>query len=174
MILVTLIGIKIQTYSYNGNYIITNIIDPDQLDSLNKIIKGTKTPVPSFNTSLPTNFRVGLTYKLFTKAISDSEKNKTLEVASFSLEYIQGFSDKFGSTKEPILGIGGEFNIGNVFSPRAGFGVGGREKFVVSLGIGIDNGPVMIDIGTYNVSSIFNPKGTSKLSGGLSIKFKVN
>lgn len=39
------------TYFYNGNYIITNITDPDQVDSLNKIIKGTKTPVPSFNTS---------------------------------------------------------------------------------------------------------------------------
>ncbi len=75
---------------------------------------------------------VGLTYKLFPKAISDSAKNKTLETASFSVEYIQGFSDKFGSTKQPALGIGSEVNIGNIFSPRVGIGFGGREKFVMS------------------------------------------
>ena len=162
------------TYFYNGNYLVTDITDSDQLDSLNKIIKGTKSPVPSFNTSLPTNLRIGLTYKLFQKPIKDSAKNKTLETASFSLEYIQGFSNKFGSTNQPTLGIGSEVNLGNIFSPRVGFGLGGREKFVVSLGIGIDTGPVLIDVGTYNISSIFNPKGTSKISGGLSIKFKIN
>ncbi|MEO6696049.1 MAG: DUF5723 family protein [Ignavibacteria bacterium] len=162
------------SYFYNGNYIVTDITDPDQLDSLDKIIKGTKTLLRNFNTALPANLRIGLTYKLFPGKVKNPSKANSLETANFSLEYIQGFSDKFGSTKDPVVGIGSEVNLGNIFSPRIGFGFGGREKFVMGLGIGINTVPVIIDLGTYNVSSIFNPKGTGKISGGLSIKFKIN
>ena len=101
-------------------------------------------------------------------------KNKTLETATISIEYIQGLSNNFSESTASILGIGGEYNISDVFSPRMGFSIGGNQGFVFSLGLGVEAGPVMIDLGTYNVSGIYNPNSTSKLSGAFSIKFKIN
>lgn len=161
-------------YFYNGNYVITDITDQKQIDSLNNIIKGTKTAIPSFTTGLPLNIRAGLSYKIFSKAKADSLNLPGLEMVNLSLEYIQGLTDKFGASKTPAVGFGAEYNITKVFSTRLGLVVGGREKFIAGFGLGIDTGPVIIDLGTYNVESLINPKGTSKIAGGLSIKFKVN
>lgn len=161
-------------YNYNGNYIVTDITDPAQLDSLNKIVKGTKVNVPAFTTSLPLNLRIGLTYKIFSKPVAEVFKNNDNETASLSFEYIQGFNDNFGSSKKPSVGIGGEYNVTNVLSPRIGLILGGNEKFALNFGLGIDTGPVIIDLGTYNFTSVFNRKKATKVSAGLSIKFKVN
>ncbi len=161
-------------YQYNGNYIVTDITDPAQLDSLNKIVKGTKVSVPSFTTSLPLNLRLGLTYKIFSRPVSEVLKDNDNETANLSFEYIQGFSNDFGSSKKPSIGIGGEYNVTNVLSPRIGLILGGNEKFALNFGFGIDTGPVIIDLGTYNFTSVFNRKNATKVSGGLSIKFKVN
>jgi len=161
-------------YFYNGNFLLTDITNKEQRDSLNEIIKNTKTVVPSFTTALPANIRLGLSYKIFPVKNEIALKNKTLETATISIEYIQGLSNNFSETTASILGIGGEYNISDVFSPRTGFSFGGSQGFVFSLGLGVEAGPVMIDVGTYNLSGIFNPNSTSKLSGAFSIKFKIN
>lgn len=160
-------------YYYNGNYIVTDITNQQQLDSLNNIIKGTQTSVPSFVTSLQTNLRLGVTYKMFKNKITGKEDKKNSEMFSISGEYIQSFTDNLSSTTKPVFGFGGEYNVGDIFYPRIGIAAGGLEKFVASFGFGLETGPVIIDLSTYNISSIFNLKGTSKLSGGLSIKFKI-
>lgn len=161
-------------YVYNGNYIVTDITDPAQLDSLNKIVKGTKVNVPDFNTTLPLNLRLGITYKIFSKPVKEVLKNNDLELANISLEYLQGFYDDLGFSKKPAVGLGAEINATNVISPRIGLVLGGTEEFAVNFGLGIDTGPVLIDLGTYNFSSLFSPKSSTKFSGGLSIKYKVN
>lgn len=158
-------------YYYNGNYIITDISDQDQIDSLKDQIKGTKTPTGAFTTGLPTALRLGISYKLFSGNKKDSLNPET---AIFAVDYVQGFNENLGGTAKPIIGFGGEYNVSKVLAPRAGFAFGGREKFALSLGLGIYAGPVIIDIGTHNITTIFNPKGTPKYSAGLNIKFKVN
>ena len=95
------------------------------------------------------------------------------ELVSISGEYVQSFTENLSSTTKPVFGFGGEFNVGNIFYPRIGLAAGGLEKFVASFGFGLELDPVIIDFGTYNISSIFSLKSTSKLSGGLSIKFKI-
>lgn len=159
------------TYFYDGTYVVTNITDKNQVDSLRDIIKGTKTPTGEFSTGLPTALRFGFSYNLFDKNKNDSLKE---EIASISVDYYQGFNNNLGGTTKPIVGIGGEYNATKALSPRAGFAFGGFEKFVMSVGLGIYAGPVIIDLGTYNISSIFSPRGTSKLSAGMNIKFKIN
>ncbi|MEO8211363.1 MAG: DUF5723 family protein, partial [bacterium] len=149
-------------YFYNGNYVITNITEKSQIDSLKDQIKGTKTPTADFTTGLPTTLRFGISYRLF------SGKNKkdslNLETVNLTMDYVQGFNNNLGGTTKPIIGIGAEYNVTKVLSSRAGFAFGGREKFVMSIGLGIDTGPVIIDIGTYNIASLFTPKSTSKYS----------
>ncbi|MBK9333354.1 MAG: hypothetical protein IPM96_13330 [Ignavibacteria bacterium] len=158
-------------YFNDGNFILTDITNKEQVDSLIDKIKLTKTPVPEFRTSLPTTVRFGATYRIYSPG---NKKLTGLEIASVSFDYIQGITDKLGGTTKPRFGLGAEFNAGNVVSPRAGVSFGGDENTLVSLGLGIDTGPVIIDLGTNNITSIFNPKGTSNLSAGFNIKYKIN
>ena len=158
-------------YYYDGTYVITDITQKDQRDSLKDIIKGTKTPTSDFTTGLPAVLRVGASFQLFKNAKRDSA---TLEEATITMDYVQGFSKNFGATTNPTVGLGIEYNLSKVVSPRIGFAAGGREDFVMSIGLGIDTGPVLIDIGTYNIATIFTPKATTRYSAGLDISFKVN
>lgn len=157
-------------YFYDGNFAVTDITNKAQLDSLRDKIKGTKTPIAEFSEGLPTILRAGVSFKLYRDKKIDS---LNLELATFSIDYIQGLNENLGSSKKPIVGIGAEVNVTKVFAPRIGVAIGGPEEFVTSFGLGIDVGAVLFDLGTYNISSIFKPKGTSKLSAGLSIKFKI-
>jgi len=158
-------------YFYDGNFVITDITNKQQIDSVRERIKGTKTPIPSFTVGLPAALRVGAAYKLYDKPRRDTLQ---LERATFTFDFVQGLTDNLGATKKSVFGVGAEVNIGNVVSPRIGFAFGGEEDFLFSFGLGIDTGPVIIDLGTYNVESAASPKNTSKFSAGLSMKFKVN
>ncbi len=159
------------TYYNDGSYIITDITSKEQTDSLKDIIKSTKTPVPSFTTGLPPVLRLGASYKITDRVRGkDSLKN---EKATIAVDYIQGLSENLGGSTVPLVGIGGEFNVSKVISPRAGFTFGGLQKFAFSIGLGINAGPVIIDIGTNNISSIFTPNSTSKFSAGFGIKYRV-
>jgi hypothetical protein len=150
------------SYFYDGNYAITDITNKQQIDSLRDRIKGTKTPISSFSVGLPTTLRAGITFKLYDNVKKDSLK---LERATFSIDYIQGLNENLGASKKPIVGIGVEVNATKVLSPRAGVAIGGPEEFVANLGLGIDTGPVLIDLGTYNISSIFNPEELQSFRG---------
>ncbi len=158
------------SYYNDGSFIITDITEKSQIDSLKDIIKGTKTPVPDFTTALSPTFRLGVSYKII-----DRLKNETLnnERATIAVDYVQGLSEDLGGTTKPIIGIGGEYNVSKVLSPRIGFAFGGLQEFAMGIGLGINAGPVIIDLGTYNIASIFEPRATSKFSMGLGIKFKV-
>ena len=157
-------------YFYDGNFAITDITDPAQRDSLKNYLKETKTPVSSFTTSLPTQVRFGGVLRIL-KGAHGSKDN--YEMANISLDYVQGFSENLGGSKKPVVGIGFEYNIGRIVSPRAGFVIGGDADFLATLGLGIDTGPVIIDIGTGNIASIFTPKSTTKPSFGMAMKFRI-
>ncbi|MDQ3193899.1 MAG: DUF5723 family protein, partial [Bacteroidota bacterium] len=158
-------------YFYDGSFLVTDITNKAQIDSLKDKIKGTKTEVNGFSTGLPTTLRLGVSYKFISSAAKNSLKK---EIATIAADYVQGINEDLGGSKKPVAGIGGEYNINDVVSPRIGFGFGGLQDFAVSLGLGINAGPVIFDIGTYNVESIFKSKSTTKLSAGVNIKFKVN
>jgi hypothetical protein len=157
-------------YFYDGNFVVTDITDPDQRDSLKNYLKETKTTVPSFTTSLPTQIRLGGTLRILSGPHNSKDN---FEIASISLDYIQGFSENLGGSTKPLVGLGFEYNIGKVVSPRAGFVFGGEVDFLATLGLGIDTGPVIIDIGTGNIASIFSPQSTTKLSVGFGLKFRI-
>jgi hypothetical protein len=158
------------SYYNDGSFIITDITEQSQIDSLKDIIKGTKTPVPDFTTSLSPTLRLGASYKIINRNKNDSLRN---ELATIAIDYVQGLNDDLGGTTKPIIGIGGEYNASKVLSPRLGFAFGGLQNFAMSIGLGINAGPVIIDLGTYNIASIFEPRGTTKFSMGIGIKFKV-
>lgn len=163
------------TYYYDGSFIITDITKKEQLDTLQKIIDGTKTPTGSFSRMLPTTIRLGAQYKYYSdKKVRDGKAHsEDMELMSFSLDYIQGLTENYGGTTNPIVAFGYEFNPVNALSGRLGIMAGGREKFEVSFGIGINAGAFSMDLGTFNILSVFAPRSTKNFSGGLNIKFRI-
>ncbi len=157
----------------DGNYFITNLYNREQLDSLETIIEGKRT-YEEFTTMLPTHARLGFTYRLCLHKVGDNRPvDDRLEFMNFSLEYIQGFTNKSGGTTKPILATGVELVIGKVFCPRLGVTVGGREKLIFSGGLGIDTGPVVFDIATSHVQSVVYPKSSGGFSAAASIKIRI-
>jgi len=115
--------------------------------------------------------RLGASYKIIDRVRGKDSLNT--ETATIAVDYVQGLSENLGGSTIPLVGIGGEYNVSKVISPRAGFTFGGLQKFSFSIGLGINAGPVIIDIGTNNISSIFTPNSTTKFSAGFGIKYKV-
>ncbi|MBS1551333.1 MAG: hypothetical protein JST15_04595 [Bacteroidetes bacterium] len=161
-------------YIYDGNFAVTDITSQGQLDSLRDRIKGTKTRAGEFTTVLPTTIRLGVMYKLFGGLNGDSALSPNdLEIANFSAELIQGLNNNFGSSTNPVLALGAELNILNFITPRAGITIGGRDKFTVGFGIGMDLGSLDLDIGTNNITGLMNLKTASRMSAGICLKIKI-
>lgn len=161
-------------YLYDGGFILTDITKEGQIDSLEALLNSKRTST-NFISYLPTTIRIGFNYKL---CLENSKKKRQLdaerlELINFSVEYIQGLIKRGGGTTTPILAVGAEVNVNKKFSPRIGATFGGREKFTLSAGLGIDTGPVIIDIGTFNIQSIYQPTKSAKVSAGISVRFRV-
>jgi len=162
-------------YRYNGSFVITDITQKAQLDSLTNLVKGTKTKIPSFNSYLPLTLRFGASYKIFRRMSQENEAENPIpgkEFINLSLDYIQGLNEVPGTTLKPIVAFGAEFYFLNFLIPRIGVIAGGYERFTVSAGFGFKTKLLDIDIGTHNIFTAFSPYDSRKISGGISIKWK--
>lgn len=162
-------------FHYDGDFFITDVTNQAQYDTLENILVSNRNR-ENFVTWLPTTVRFGFNYRLCLHKKGESrERNKDkLEFIGISMEYIQGLTNTYGCTTTPMFAMGTEINIGKVFSTRLGLTAGGREKFTISAGLGVDTGPVIIDVGTYNIQSLYHPKSSAKMSFGASIKYRIN
>lgn len=162
-------------YYYDGSFLITDITKKEQVDSLRDKINGTRSPIDGFSRMLPTTVRIGAHYKYYAnKSMREGKVHSNdMELMSFALDYIQGFTENYGGTTTPIVALGYEINPINELSGRFGIVAGGREKIELSFGLGINTGPFSFDFGTYNILSIFAPKKTKNFSLGLNMNFKI-
>lgn len=161
---------NVRKYIYSGQFVITDLSRQEQLDTLRQLINGTKSVDDPFTNGLPTTLRVGMTYKFFKQfGIAKNES----EIARVSFDYIQGLNKKVaGNTTIPIIALGGEFAVTSFLYPRLGMVIGGDEKYTLSAGIGLVTKNVLIDIGTHNIITLFKIHESSKISGGINIKFR--
>ncbi|CAN5636844.1 hypothetical protein BH10BAC5_BH10BAC5_01190 [soil metagenome] len=161
---------NVRKYIYSGQFEINDLSTQDQLDTLRQLINGTKSIDDPFTNNLPTTVRIGLTYKFFRNITQAGSEG---EVARVSFDYIQGIKkDIAGNTTIPIIALGGEFAVTSFLHPRLGMVVGGDEKYTLSAGLGFVTKYVLIDLGTHNVLTLFNIKNSSRISGGVNIKFR--
>ena len=79
----------------------------------------------------------------------------------FSCELGIGFSDSFGNSKSPRLGIGYELNQFKIITLRSGIVLGGKYKSSFSCGLGLNIKPIRfnISLSTKNALSIMNTRG---------------
>jgi len=103
--------------------------DEDHTDDIN-----------SFSTTLPQEMRVGATYSARTYLIT--------------MDYIQGFRRGPGVTTTPRLACGIEYKPLFWLPLRTGFAIGGRETFILAIGLGFKMGRVRLDLAATNQGSI--------------------
>lgn len=150
---------------YDANIELTDLSDDNQLDSLLDLIKEKEKPVNSFTSILPTNFRIGLMYRFIEPHNTLDKGVVNYDRGYISLEYLQGFSDKYaGSSLDPRVSIGAEWIPDRMFSIRSGIIAGGEDKFALSFGAGGNFGPVSVNIGTHNIIDVFDIKSSSRNS----------
>ena len=142
--------------SSNGQYTVTDLTDSNQLDSLKNKFTGQTDSTGSFITSLPTAFRLGVSYRA---GLDDGDFPGSLLLA---LDVNQGFNNQPGNSVKTRISFGAEWKPMNWIPYfRTGFSFGGLTGFHWAFGIGIDASIVNINFGTMDMQSVFAP-GSSK------------
>jgi len=119
-------------------------------------ISENKIPGKSFRTSLPVVLRAGVSLRL-------------LENLTLSADVHQGLNDAFGNSKIPRIGVGAEYKPISVIPLRAGFAVGGRDRFLFGLGSGLHFGFLEFDF-SYAMSQALLPMYSNGIYTSFSLK----
>jgi hypothetical protein len=114
------------TYSSTGEakIQIDDIFSTEQMDSLRDAYKGNDEPIGSFSTSLPTAFRAGVSWDVYS-------------LLSLGADYTVGFNDMPGNSTTPRIAIGGEWRFMRNLPLRTGVAFGGYEGFTWAVGLGM-------------------------------------
>lgn len=130
-------------------YEITQVNDKDSVFN----IDDTTNSIGSFSMGLPRQLRLGAAYFGGRYIIT--------------VGYIQGFSDGPGATKTPQLASGIEFSPLRWLPLRLGLGVGGQEKLLSAVGLGLKFGTFQFDIAATNQGSLLpaNRQGSTLAFG---------
>lgn len=162
---------KSNTYEHSG-YAEFNLDDPktaqEQLDSLDKIFKNTKTKISGFNTSLPTVLRLGIGYKLDqAQFVSNFPGEMTI-----AFDYNQGFNNLTGNTKIPRFSLGLEYKPLKWLPIRTGFSLGGVEGFKWGFGSGLLFSFMDLEFATENLEALIFPSSMDRISFGMGMRLK--
>ncbi|MBS4029628.1 MAG: hypothetical protein KGZ58_13455 [Ignavibacteriales bacterium] len=89
-----------------------------------------------------------------------------------AFQYKQGFNNALGNSKRSRFSVGGEYRPWNWFPLRMGMAVGGKDRFSISGGMGLDFYYFNWDIGSENIGFLFTPKGFNQFSFGTGIRLR--
>ena len=115
------------------------IMDADDVDSLFHD-ENIKEDIGSFSTSNPLEMRMSAVYRSRHYFVT--------------MDYIQGFKSGLTVSTKPKLASGIEYKPLYWLPLRAGLALGGREFFVLAVGLGFEMGRVRLDLAATNQGSI--------------------
>jgi len=139
--------------SYTGEYSVTDLSQPDALDSLKDKFNESKDSTGNFVTNLPTAVRFGASY------FWDINKNKFPGTLLLAFDYNQGFNDEPGNSLNPRFSFGTEWKpMDWIPYIRTGVSFGGLLGFHWGLGLGVETGFLEFNIGTLDVQSLIVPQ----------------
>lgn len=153
-------------FSSFGKIYVDDILNNDQIDTLENRLKGNSRKIDNFSTALPAALRFGASY-LF---------NEPLVPGSLllAIDYDQGFNNLPGNSKYPLLSFGAEWKpmdwipyIRTGFSFNADFGINW------SAGLGIDINVVEIHIASSTMQSFLAPKYTRRIGFSIGSRWKI-
>jgi len=153
-------------FSSFGKIYVDDILNNEQIDSLENRLKGNSRKIDNFSTALPAALRLGASYQF----------NETLVPGSLllAIDYDQGFNNLPGNSKYPLLSLGAEWKpmdwipyIRTGFSFNADFGINW------SAGLGIDINVVEIHIASSTMQSFVAPKHTRRIGFSIGSRWKI-
>lgn len=117
----------------------------------------------SFSSELPTAFLFGASMRTDIPYLGNW---------LLAIQYKQGFNDALGNSKRARISFGGEYRPWNFLPLRMGVAFGGKDRFSISGGIGLDFYYFNWDIGSENIGFLFTPKGFQQFSFGTGIRLR--
>ncbi len=140
---------NVAKYESNTAFVLRDITDQDELDSLQDEISMDGVYIDGITTSLPTVFRMGASLQVdkITSVVPG-----TLVVAA---DIVKGFNDEASNSTDMGLGLGVEWRPFAWLPIMTGLAFGnGRPDVAWSLGTGIDVGVFSFTIAAHNFNSV--------------------
>jgi hypothetical protein len=142
-----------------GQYTITDLTSKSLGDTLKSKFNGNSVTGGSFTTDLPTALRIGAAHEFY---FNEGSFPGSLLLA---MDINQGFNDEPGNSTKTRVSIGGEWKLANgVPYIRTGFSFGGLLGFRWGVGLGIEAGPLELNLATMDMESIVAPSSAKYLS----------
>lgn len=171
---VTDIGSVLWKKHVEDTYADTTLIvdDPlrsEQREAVEDVVEGNTYPGSAFTSRLPAVLRVGVAVNVRqVPAFSDISGEMVV-----ALDYHQGLVEAPGNTSNPRFSLGVEYIPLDWLPLRTGISVGGTDGFNYALGFGVHFGVFSFDIGSENVTWLFQPKSFARgsLAMGMKLKF---
>jgi hypothetical protein len=150
-----------------------NIDDPfagNQLDTLDKALKGEDKNIGSFSTGLPAALRLGAVYQLDKAPWVDNSFPGELLLA---FDYNQGFNNLPGNTTNPRFSLGAEYKPWKWLPIRTGLSVGGTDHVNMGFGFGFLLGFFDWEFATENLGAVFTPKDFRRISFATGMRIRI-
>jgi hypothetical protein len=156
-------------YSSNTAFVLKDITDKDEVDSLKDALTGKGEYVNEISTSLPTALHLGAAFQL-DKYLKGNFPGKMLIV----LDYNQGFNDQPLNSTKPRFSFGAEWKpMDWIPYLRTGFSFGGADTFGWAFGLGIDASVLELHFATPDFQYLFIPNEAKRISLAIGSKWKL-
>ncbi len=158
---------KAVKYTGGGEYILDDITEEDNMDSLQTVFEENGEYRGSFTSNLPTALRLGVSMRM-------DKYFKGMAPMTIAMDYNQGFNDRPGNSTKARFSLGCEFLPIDWLPLRSGFSFGGEYGFNWSFGLGfIINNNFELDMATYNIVDFMAPNRAEGLGFAFSSKFML-
>ncbi len=160
---------NVARYSSNTAFVLNDITDKDEVDSLKDALTGKGEYVNEISTSLPTALHLGAAFQL-DKYLIGNFPGRMLLV----LDYNQGFNDQPLNSTKPRFSFGAEWKpMDWIPYIRTGFSFGGSDTFGWAFGLGIDASVLELHFATPDFQYLFIPNEAKRISLAIGSKWKL-
>ncbi len=155
----------------DGHYtmVLDDPFEEENVDSLERALRGTNHAGESFSTSLPTALRLGVAVESDDFAYLRFLPGRML----LALDYNQGLNSSMGNTTRPRVSIGMEYRLVPFLPLRTGLSLGGGDGVRWAAGFGLDFYYLSFDLATENFGLVFSPKDFQMFSIAAGLRVRI-
>lgn len=154
-------------YKMEGQKVIEDFTQKDNLDSLKRIFDFNGNYINGFSTSLPTTLRAGFAIRI------DNIRNIGIfNKLLFVVDYSQGFNNQASNSTTPRVSAGVEYAPWYWLNLRSGFSLGGKYGFRWSAGFGFEFARLNLDFTASDFNHLVNGNSARKVGINLGSKWK--
>lgn len=158
---------EVAKFESNTAFLLTDITDQKQLDSLSNSIKADAQLYDGvISSQLPSAMHLGISTK-----VNHFFKSFPGELIA-AIDLHKGFNDVLSNTKKFRLALGLQWKPWRVLNIRTGVSVGGNYGSSFSFGMGLDLGSLEFGFSSYKFSSVLKPNSSNYFSINFGSRWK--